>query len=230
MESKKKENYRYERKFFIEHLSLNHVYTIIKHNPYLFSEIYNQRFVNNIYFDTPEFSSFYENIAGIDRRQKLRIRWYNNLLGAIKSPTLEIKSKIGLVGKKNSFPLPDFEMSLNTSTNDIIELINNSQIAKSIKSNGLMPVLVNRYLRKYFQSYNKKYRITVDNDLSFYAISNRKFTMLKNFKDNMSIILEVKYDTDADMEAHDLTNFFPFRLTKSSKYILGINNLAIVSE
>jgi hypothetical protein len=37
-----------------------------------------------------------------------------------------------------------------------------------------------------------------------------------------SVIMELKYDECNDLSAEKITNSFPFRLTKSSKYIMGI--------
>ena len=55
MEKKRKytsSQFRFERKFFITQLSSLDIEYIIKVNPAIFSEIFNKRNVNNIYFDT----------------------------------------------------------------------------------------------------------------------------------------------------------------------------------
>ena len=104
------DEYRYERKFIINNLSSNQVESIIKLNPLAFSEVYHQRYVNNIYFDTPGFHFYHDNSDGNSQKTKVRIRWYNKLFGVIKNPVLEFKIKSGLVGKKVSFSLPLFEI------------------------------------------------------------------------------------------------------------------------
>jgi SPX domain protein involved in polyphosphate accumulation len=43
----------------------------------MFIEKYPMRVVNNIYFDTIDFSSYQSNIDGASNRSKVRIRWYN---------------------------------------------------------------------------------------------------------------------------------------------------------
>ena len=43
-----------------------------------FNYVYNNRIVNNIYFDTLKDTSFYENIEGLKKRIKYRVRWYGN--------------------------------------------------------------------------------------------------------------------------------------------------------
>ena len=91
---------RCERKFLISDLSIHEIEDIISLHPALFGPIYNERFVNNIYFDNLDFSSYYENIGGVTPRKKVRIRWYGDLTGQIREPVLEIKKKSGSVGKK----------------------------------------------------------------------------------------------------------------------------------
>ena len=67
---------RYETKFSVLDLNHNEIENIIKSHPAIFNEIYFTRNVNNIYFDTVDFSSFIDNIEGVRDRKKVRIRWY----------------------------------------------------------------------------------------------------------------------------------------------------------
>ena len=43
-----------------------------------FQESYSPRMVNSLYFDTPEYSNFYEKVDGIKIRKKFRIRSYSH--------------------------------------------------------------------------------------------------------------------------------------------------------
>ena len=64
MEKKRKytsSQFRFERKFFITQLSSLDIEYIIKVNPAIFSEIFNKRNVNNIYFDTLNLDNYLEN-------------------------------------------------------------------------------------------------------------------------------------------------------------------------
>ena len=40
-----------------------------------------------------------------------------------------------------------------------------------------------------------------------------------------SIILELKYNYQDDDEAHIISSYFPFRMTKNSKYVSGVETL-----
>ena len=53
----------------------------------------------------------------------------------------------------------------------------------------------------------------------------RNNLFLNKISDNRSIILEIKYNLDDDKIIDKITNSFPFRLTKNSKYITGVSRL-----
>ena len=103
--------YRYERKFFIDNLTIEKIESIVRLNSFVFSEIYSSRYINNIYFDTYSFSNYFDNVDGLSDRFKVRIRWYGELFGIINEPKLEIKLKKGATRKKivNSYGFFSFE-------------------------------------------------------------------------------------------------------------------------
>lgn len=218
---------RYERKFFIEGVNIRQIENMIKHLPSFFREIHHERWVNNIYFDRIEFNNFMDNINGNMYRQKFRIRWYGEMFKRIKKPILECKIKKGLLGDKKNYELDSFIMTKSIDTSTIENLIQNSKIDPFIKFqlNDQSPLMLNRYKRKYFESIDGKFRITIDSDQSFYKLSRFQNNFLINYQDNNNVILEIKYDNKYDAEASKISNNFPFRLTKSSKYSRGIENL-----
>ena len=192
----------------------------------MFSEIFSKRFVNNIYFDSIDLKNYHDNVDGSTYRKKVRIRWYGDLFGTIEKPVLEIKTKNGLLGKKESFALAQFKLDEAFSFDNIKDDIDKADIPEivSLELRSLEPVVVNRYCRKYFMCANTDYRITVDSGLLFYAVSSKNNSFLHRAL-NDEIILEVKYDEDKDDIVTNITSHFPFRLSKSSKYVTGINKL-----
>ena len=90
---------------------------------------------------------------------------------------------------------------------------------------SLRPTLLNRYKRKYFQSFDKSYRLTLDDKMKFYRILGRKNNLLFRKFDDISTVLELKYKPEHDDMACTITNGFPFRMTKSSKYLAGMVKL-----
>ena len=81
-------DYRFERKFFISDIDVYQVKSLIRFHPNLFSQIFHERFVNNIYFDTENFKNYFDNIGGNMDRMKIRIRWYGDCFMFIDKPVL----------------------------------------------------------------------------------------------------------------------------------------------
>ena len=106
-------SFRYERKFIISQLDRYRVETLIKDHPAMFSEIFHERSVNNIYFDSLSMHSHYNNKCGTSQRMKVRIRWYNDFFPNISNPILEFKVKNNLLGTKFSYPLKAFNFDNN---------------------------------------------------------------------------------------------------------------------
>lgn len=220
-------NYRYERKFFISTLTKQEVEAIVKHHPAMFSEIFYERFVNNIYFDSYDLKNYFANTAGAGERIKVRVRWYGNLFGPIEKPTLELKIKNNNLGCKISYPLSDFSFDRNFSIETIREVFRRSQIPAGLLQELLCldMILLSRYKRKYFQSKDRGFRFTLDSNMTFYQLLPRWNNFLNSQTNYGHIVLELKYERKQEDSAGDITNFLPFRMTKSSKYVSGVEQL-----
>ncbi|MFC1716539.1 polyphosphate polymerase domain-containing protein [Candidatus Poribacteria bacterium] len=224
----KNESYRYERKFLISGLMRQEVESLVTLHPAMFSEIYHQRFINNIYLDSSDMRSYFDNVNGSQHRKKLRIRWYGDLFGAIEEPILELKTKDGLLGSKLSFALRPFSVDeRNFRFDEIMNAVEGSDIADAIRAEFafLEPVLINRYSRKYYMSADGDYRITIDSDVAFYRVNTHNRSLSHKLSDSTDTILELKYHQDRDYRAKRIASHFPFRMTKSSKYVSGIEKL-----
>jgi len=221
---------RYERKFFVTNLSKHELESAVTLHPAVFSEIYYERAVNNIYLDSFDMTNYFDNVIGLERRTKVRIRWYGDLLGDIQSPVLELKIKNGLVCSKVSFSLAGFRLNKDFSKDTVQDVFKRSQIPDALKLDlaCLDISLLNNYRRKYYLSGDKRYRATLDSGLEFYGISALRNNFLNRSVDHTSNILEVKYGEDAEQDANKVTSHFSFRMTKSSKYIMGIERLNLM--
>ncbi len=210
-------DWQYEKKFLNNELELQAVESIVKTNTALFNEIYYKRQINNVYFDSSALNAYEDNVQGNPERVKLRVRWYGPMLGKTK-PVLEIKIKNGALRSKLLFPLTQCNITQKFCWLDYLKqqdlpdwLMNEIKV--------MLPVLLNSYERKYFLSADKRYRLTLDNAMQYYN---------KQSKEKQDgVILELKYNMDADNEVDQVTNEFSFRLTKSSKYVTGIELLGI---
>ena len=225
------DDFRYERKFFLDNVKREELEFLIKTLPGGFRKIFHKRQINNIYFDTLSFDNYFDNVDGSHSRKKIRIRWYGKLKNEAKNPVLEIKQKKGLVGRKLSYSLPSFHLEKILSKEFLPYLKNSSDIPDNIWFilKTQKPTILNTYQRTYFLSENTKIRITVDNSLLFYGQLTGKLN-INNYIEDRGTILEIKYLKSSNHLVNQITSKFPFRLTKSSKYINGFDIIHQILE
>lgn len=219
--------YRYERKFIVPGLSQDEVESIIHLHPAIFSPLYHERIVNNIYFDSMALQHLFDNVDGTSERVKVRLRWYGNINERIESPVLEIKRKSGFVGTKDYLPIEDIDLINGELIPDILAPLRRKNIPEKIQRELILmePTLINRYKRKYFLSADGQFRLTLDSGIQFFRPDHPYPHFLEHGVDNPSIILELKYNEELDNKAEAISNKFPFRMTKSSKYVTGMSQL-----
>jgi hypothetical protein len=218
---------RYERKFYVTDLHLSELMRSVHLNSAIFSEIYHQRQINNIYFDSLGFDSYYDNVDGATYRIKARIRWYGNTFDIAQQPTLEFKIKKGLMGYKRNFKLQDFEINSSLTKSILQEKMLNAVKEDDLRLYilNLHPVLLNVYTRKYFISFDKLVRLTVDSNLHYYPISSIGSGFLSSINDDKGIVVELKYDLETEERVNQLSAEFPFLMTKNSKYLQGLTRV-----
>jgi hypothetical protein len=220
------EELRYERKFLITDRSAVEVEQLLKFNPACFKEAYIERRVNNIYFDTLGFNNYYDNVEGNMYRIKPRIRWYGELFKPV-DPILEFKVKKGLMGRKDFYKLPDFSLNSDFSRVTVMAAVEKGELPVHIADimKSVQPTVLNSYTRKYFISADKNFRITIDKELSFYAVSYNHPLFLNKVKKENVVVVELKYNSEFDNEAGVIASNLPFPLTKNSKYLQGIESV-----
>lgn len=218
---------RYERKFLIEGLSAVQVEAAVRRNSALFFEEYAPRVVNNIYLDSPDLRHYRANVDGHCLRCKIRIRWYGAMLGRIERPVLEIKHKQGLLGTKSSAPLLPFDLDEHLSTASARTLLRDSPMPDSMRRelDHVEPVLINHYRRRYFRSADRQVRVTVDSELSFRRFHRHGNSYLDRATASRLVVLEMKYSDKATSRAVEIANKFPFRMSRMSKYVFGLDHL-----
>ena len=205
---------RYEKKYKIEHLTAEMVKQAILLHPAGFRKIYPDRQVNNIYFDTPQLTTYKHNVAGISKRKKYRVRWYGTEPTAVVNPNFEIKMKENQLGSKKVTPVDAFTINDLKPVTAVANKLSGSDVP-------LRPVLMNSYVRSYFGIPSRQFRVTVDKHLRYFSCLNAgKFTSYKI--QEPVIVLEIKYDESLDNAIDPIMQFFPFRQTKSSKYVTGV--------
>ncbi len=209
---------RYERKFRVEHMSVAALQQILQLHPASFQELYPDRQINNIYLDTPQLTTWNDNIYGVNQRKKYRIRWYGQDLRDVRSAKLELKIKHNELGSKKSFSIPDFRM-------EEIERVCQELPQLDPSFPFLRPSLINTYQRSYLMSFDGRFRLTIDRDMCFYpysgTLNSGAFDLAKPMHDP-ALILEIKYEAADDSLVEQITQHLPFRQSRHSKYVTGV--------
>ena len=219
------DNERFERKF-VATMACAEVEAIVKLHPAMFVPSFPPRYVNNIYFDTPELGDYHANLDGQSERRKVRIRWYGPLRGTTDGAVLEFKSKRGLLGGKTQYRLGPFDFDDTFDHQQWGRLLTSSDLPRHTQQpmRGLRPTLANRYRRQYFQTTDRCFRLTIDDELTYYPMQPVVRTARRS-EDRHHTIVELKYDQAWDDRARRITHRFPFRLSRHSKYVTGLESV-----
>lgn len=178
--------------------------------------------IRSLYFDNFNDKALLEKVNGYSRREKFRIRYYNDNFDFIR---LEKKSKVNGLCTKFSAPLTkaQCEKILN---NDIDWMItsNKSLIQElyfKMKSQMLRPKTVVDYTREAYIYKPGNVRITIDSNVRTGICSQDMFnTALPTMKipNNDTIILEVKFDEFLPDIIKDTIQTNTRKATSISKY------------
>jgi hypothetical protein len=216
--NKDEPSFRYERKFIISDPLINS-FELINKNKLHINEIYNERNVNSIYFDTNSLKLAKQNQNGLSSRFKVRIRFYGDL-NNIYSPNLEIKIRNGNKGRKILYKLDKKRLSDNNF--DLKNILKDDQINElknEIEFYSLKPKILISYKRKYYSTLSNDLRITFDRFIQF----NDGFISFQKK------ILEFKYKDLSKSSVSLLIKNNPYRLTSCSKYLIGLQNLGLLN-
>lgn len=191
-----------------------------------FKKSFEDRKINNLYFDTLDEKFYRDHVEGSYSRHKVRVRWYdqffNRSLKIKNNYFLEIKLKEKGKIYKYKIKLENFKTSnfdLDYINYEYVKLLQKENL--KIKFSSLFPRLQNSYMRKYYIiSSNKDNRITLDYDLKFMDLNINSY-LSKSEKNVNFNILEHKYleSNNKNLKIKHLC----FKKTGFSKYIYGLN-------
>lgn len=224
---------RYELKIVLPQYLKQDLLTRLRCSKYFIKEIYHDRQINNIYFDTTNYTDYLASVNGSDERKKYRIRWYGDFKKDYITPHLECKYKKGLAGGKNMCEILPINLDDEFNHLEYYALLkrryhtldSNQQymIGELLSRN---PVLINTYHRQYFITADEKYRLTVDDNMLFYDYNSINFSKTPIISTaDTNIILEIKFDVNDIDGAKKLVNDIGYRLGKNSKYVNGIKGI-----
>jgi len=184
----------YERKFLVDELDSHHVRALVKLHPMMFVQPYPPRYVNNIYLDSEDLVNYIENVDGVEKRRKVRLRWYGDLLGDSPKTMLEFKLRQGLMNRKIQVPLGGLRVDKTFNKQVLEEFFRQNELPLDISLglHGLSPVLINRYYRWYFATLDGHFRVTVDTALAYYNVRHLTNAFRYKFVDYKRIVVELK--------------------------------------
>lgn len=187
-----------------------------------------------MYLDTWELASFRDNMDGNRDRQKVPIRWYGDLMGEILGAQLEVKIKRGFLGRKLAYPLPRFRFGGDFGAQVARRVLSGAALPAPLRlgATAMDPVLLNRYLRRYFESHDGAYRVTVDDRLEHYRVDRYRNTFVGRWTDGTRVIVELKSGPEADAGASAVAHGLglSLRLTRNSKFAHGVGRIYVGSS
>lgn len=185
--------------------------------------------VSSIYFDSSGLDCYYQKLAGIRNRKKIRVRFYDSHLSDDTPTFLEIKRKYDAVIVKDRVVVP-FKDCYNIIYDNMIvvgkmdrekEVL--EEFISTIRRNGMTPQIFIEYKRKPFISkIDPQFRVTID-----YEIKTSKIYSLEKPVDNIRVtngtaILEVKFNNSMPKWFHNFLQQYNLINTPYSKYCKSI--------
>jgi hypothetical protein len=129
-----------------------------------------------------------------------------------------------LVGWKESYSFPAFEFGSGLAAPALRRLIRGSPLPPEIKDHlaNHRLALINRYRREYYVSQDGRFRVTIDSELTYFRAMPLASALVARGVDHGVVIVELKYDQPHERGADRVASLFPFRVTRSSKYVRGV--------
>ncbi len=181
--------------------------------------IYPDRVIHSIYFDTPNFISYLDNISGSSNRVKIRLRYYDS---DIQNLRLEYKFKQNKSSNKEVFEIKNRVANDLTNREQILKLLKINKIPKKLLN--LYPVLKVEYKRSYFEI-EKDIRMTIDREIKYQKLYPIKSKM--NISSPVFCVVEFKYPLDKTAKIKKILHNLPFRIFRHSKYVIGIDSACV---
>lgn len=220
---------RYERKFELKRGYRNVFYNFLRCN--FFKEIYYERKINSVYYDTYNYDLYSDSINGLSTRNKIRARFYeSDYLSEVK---LEIKKKEEylnnkqyplLVCKENGKLLP---LKFNNKLEHNLDIKIPAHIAFIYK-----PKIMVSYKRRYFLFKDRQLRLTVDYDIEFMKTNlHLKNIYIENKRSFNRDVIEMKYSDSYEINKNlikSICNNFEIQLSRFSKYCSGIEMMNLI--
>ncbi len=216
---------RREVKFVANELFSNEIFAWVASSKLFLRKEFQNRVVNNIYYDTYDYDAYTDNLDGISRRTKLRYRWYGQSLTPCDGQ-LELKKR------ENAFGFKKIQIVEGLNINNSHRLLSMA-LRSSVPDSWVAlldyysePVILNRYRRSYYLSKCKKIRVTVDQE---HSVFDQRLSNIINISKKANtvqyIVVEVKFHPDLTEYVSEMIADIPMRISRNSKYINSVNSV-----
>ncbi len=181
--------------------------------------------IRSLYFDTYAETDFYQKLAGIEERKKIRLRTYSPDSAQVK---LEIKRKFGNEQvKKSAIISRESAQKLMACDYDAL-LSYDNRIAREIyevmRIDHARPVVLIEYMRKAFIHPTNNIRITLDTNIRSSETNLTLFAkkpILTPAEEFAFALVEIKYDAFLMRWLAELLSDYGFNLSAYSKYAVS---------
>lgn len=212
---------RYEFKYVLNHIQARQVEEFIKKilKPDSSAE-HGFYVVTSLYFDTPTRRDYYDKLAGLKYRRKLRARTYSKNLSFYDGKTwLEIKEKhdMNIIKKRRLVSFSWTGNILNGNTADFNDFF------YLYKLKNYKPNLIVRYQRRaYISNFLSPIRVTFDKNIETckWKEFRYNYTIMHPVKNN-AVIMEIKFRGAMPWWFRELVNRFNLSRSVFSKYTMA---------
>lgn len=178
-------------------------------------------FVRSLYFDSPTDRALREKVDGVNRREKFRIRYYNQDTNFLR---LEKKSKLnGLCNKQSAAITANQVQSI--VDGDLLWMMNSNvplvqELYCKMKTQGLSPKTIVDYVREPFIYKPGNVRVTLDYDIrtGLFCTDFLNPDCITLPTGNALILMEVKWDAFLPNIIRDAIQMSGRRASAFSKY------------
>ena len=218
---------REEKKYVLSYAEAERIYNKLKqilpgddvngYEPYM---------VRSLYFDSYYNDDYFDKLAGIKDRKKIRIRIYDTLAQTAK---LEVKQKEGGFQRKRSLTITKEEVEMLCKGECEFLLKMNSQLAEDVyyifQKETYKPKCIIEYKRRAFAVPTNNIRITLDSEIAVSEGSLDIFDLspacIVPVETRNKVILEVKYNNFLLSYIKDVLQLCDVPQESYSKYTTG---------
>ena len=189
-----------------------------------FQNTFESRIVNSIYFDDVNNMSAADNLSGISKRKKYRLRWYGKALN--DQANFEVKIRNNKIGYKEYFSLPKEHEDLNKLELRYFARMFDRVLDLKYKNPSfqLFPKLQLAYSREYFED-KEGIRLTIDDQIKFWQIFDESYAYHGTPISYEKKIIELKFAKELYPNVVNFLRNTSLLPKRHSKYLVGLAKL-----